>query len=86
MDQTSNPTCLQVDNNLKNLTKLDLLENNLWLISYELNNREITLEYQNNPQIFSELQKNMRQSALESFSRTQSKVIGFNTKVYPYCK
>jgi hypothetical protein len=31
---------LQVDNNLKNLTKLDLLKNKLWLISYELNNRK----------------------------------------------
>jgi hypothetical protein len=39
---------------------LDLLKNNLRLISYEFNNREITLEHQNNPQIFSEFQKNMR--------------------------
>jgi hypothetical protein len=60
MDQTSHPTYLQVDNKLKNLTELDLLKNNLWLISYEINNREITLEHQNNPQIFSGFQKNMR--------------------------
>jgi hypothetical protein len=59
MDQTAHLAYLQVDNNLKNLTKLDSLKNNLWLISYELNNREMTLENQNNPQIFSELQKNM---------------------------
>jgi hypothetical protein len=57
MDLTAHLSYLQVDNNLKNLTKLDLLKNNMWLISYELNNREITLEHQNNPQIFSELQK-----------------------------
>jgi hypothetical protein len=60
MDHTVHLAYLQVDNNLKNLTKLDSLKNNLWLISYELNNWEITLEHQNNPQIFSELQKNMR--------------------------
>jgi hypothetical protein len=36
MDQTTYPAHLQVDNNLKNLTKLDLPKNNLWLISYEL--------------------------------------------------
>jgi hypothetical protein len=60
MDQTSHPAYLQVDNNLKNLTKLDLLKNNLGLKSYELNNRVITLEHQNNPQIFFEFQKNMR--------------------------
>jgi hypothetical protein len=59
MDQTTNPAHLLVDNNLKNLTKLDLPKNNLWLISYELNNRKITLEYQNKFQIFSELQENM---------------------------
>jgi hypothetical protein len=59
MDQTTYPAHLLVDNNLKNLTKLDLPKNNLWLISYELNNRKITLEYQNKSQIFSELQENM---------------------------
>jgi hypothetical protein len=35
MDQTAYPAYLQVDNNLKNLTKLDLLKNNLGLLSYE---------------------------------------------------
>jgi hypothetical protein len=60
MDQKVHLAYLQVENNLKNPTKLDSLKNNLWLISYELSNREITLEHQNNPQIFSELQKNMR--------------------------
>jgi hypothetical protein len=60
MDQTAHLSYLQVDNNLKNLTKFDLLKNKLWLISYELNNRKIALEHQNNPEIFSELQKNMR--------------------------
>jgi hypothetical protein len=68
MDQTSHPAYLHVDNNLKNLTRLDLPKNNLWLISYELNNREITLEYQNNSQIFSEHQKNMPKRVLESSS------------------
>jgi hypothetical protein len=60
MDPIVHLAYLKVDNNLKYLTKLDSLKNNLWLISYELNNREITLEHQNNPQIFSALQKNMR--------------------------
>jgi hypothetical protein len=60
MGQTVHLAYLQVDNNLKNLTKLVLVENNEGLISYELKNREITLGHQNNPQIFSELQKNMR--------------------------
>jgi hypothetical protein len=55
MDQTAHPSYLQVENNHKNLTKLDLLKNKMWLTSYELNNRKIALEYQNNPQIFSEL-------------------------------
>jgi hypothetical protein len=40
MDQAIRPAYLQVENNLKNLTKLDFHENNLWLISYELNNRK----------------------------------------------
>jgi hypothetical protein len=39
MDQETHSAHLQVDNNLKNPTKLDLPQNNLWLISYELNNR-----------------------------------------------
>jgi hypothetical protein len=60
MNQTAHLSHLQVDNNLKNLTKLDLLKNKLWVISYELNNRKIAIEHQNNPQIFSESQKNMR--------------------------
>jgi hypothetical protein len=38
MDQITHAVNLQVDNNLKNPTKLELLRNNLWLISYELNN------------------------------------------------
>jgi hypothetical protein len=40
MDQTIYPAHLQVDNNRKNLTKLDFPKNILWLISYELNNRK----------------------------------------------
>jgi hypothetical protein len=39
MDQIAHLAYLQVDNNLKNLTKLDLLKNKLGLVSYELNNR-----------------------------------------------
>jgi hypothetical protein len=35
MDQATHSEHLQVDNTLKNLTKLDLLKNNLGLISYE---------------------------------------------------
>jgi hypothetical protein len=77
---------MQVDNNLKNLTKLVLLKNKWWLISYELTNRKISLEYQFNPQIFSVIQKNMRSSALESTSRTQSNKVGFKTKFYFYCR
>jgi hypothetical protein len=61
MNQTAILSNLQVDNNLKNSTKLDLLENKLGLTSYELNIRETALEHQNNPHIFSESQKkNMR--------------------------
>jgi hypothetical protein len=51
---------LQVDNNLKKLPKLDLLKKKAWFISYEFNNRRITLGHYNNPHIFSEPQKNMR--------------------------
>jgi hypothetical protein len=35
MDQIAYLAYLQVDNNLKNLTKLDLLKTKLWLISYK---------------------------------------------------
>jgi hypothetical protein len=86
MDQTALLSIMQVDNNLKNLTKLDLLKNKLWLISYELTDREISLEYQFNPQIFSAIQKNMRSSALERSSRTQSNKVGFSTKLKYYCR
>jgi hypothetical protein len=86
MTQTANLSNLQVDNNLKNLTKLDLLKNKVWSISYELNNRRITLEYQFNLQIFSVIQKNMRSSAPERSSRTQSNKVGFNPKLYSYRK
>jgi hypothetical protein len=41
MDQTAHLAYLQADNNLKNLTKLVLPKNNLWLISYELNNMNL---------------------------------------------
>jgi hypothetical protein len=77
---------MQVDNNLKNLTKLDLLKNKLWLIFYELTDREISLEYQFNPQKFSVIQKNMRSSALERSSRTQPNKVGFSTKLKYYCR
>jgi hypothetical protein len=85
-EPTAHSSILQVDNNLKNLPKLDLLKNKVWFISYELNNRKISLEYQFNPQIFSAIQKNMRSSALESSSRTQSNKVGLNTKFYFYCR
>jgi hypothetical protein len=58
--QTAHQSIMQVDNNLKELPKLDLLKNKVWFISYEINNRRITLGHQNNPHIFSVPQKNMR--------------------------
>jgi hypothetical protein len=60
VEGTAHQSILQVDNNLKKLPKLDLLKNNMWFISYDFNNRRITLGHQNNPHIFSEPQKNMR--------------------------
>jgi hypothetical protein len=85
-ESNSNLSNLQVDNNLKNLPKLDLLKSKVWFISYGGNNRIITLEYQLNPQIFSVIQKNMRSSVLESPSRTQSNKVELNTKFYSYRK
>jgi hypothetical protein len=40
MDQVTHSVNLQVDNNLKNPTKLDLHKNSLWFNPYELNNRK----------------------------------------------
>jgi hypothetical protein len=85
-EPTAHSSILQVDTNLKNLPKLDLLKNKVWFISYELNNRNITLGYQFNPQIFFVIQKNMRSTALESSSRTQSNKVGFSSKFKFYWK